>query len=63
MRVYPMDSPFAAIWCVSMRVSLAYSEAHLESFYTPNVQSNPTVKAAKDDAFKEAVEWLIKYLE
>ena len=29
----------------------------------PNVQSNPTVKAAKDDAFKEAVEWLIKYLE
>ena len=27
------------------------------------VQSKPAVKAAKDDAFKVSVEWLIKYLQ
>jgi hypothetical protein len=27
------------------------------------VQSKPTVKAAKEGAFKESVEWLIKYLQ
>jgi hypothetical protein len=27
------------------------------------VQDKPTVKAAKEGAFKESVDWLIKYLQ
>jgi dienelactone hydrolase len=34
----------------------------LEVHSAPHVQSKPKVKAAKEGAFKESVEWLIKYL-
>ena len=39
--------------------SLHCPEAH----FAPHVQSKPAVKTAKDGAFKESVEWLIKYLQ
>ena len=39
--------------------SLHSPEAHS----TPNMQSKPAVKTAKEGAFKESVEWLIKYLQ
>ena len=38
---------------------LGYSEAHS----TPYIQNKPAVKAAKEDAFRGSVEWLIKYLQ
>jgi dienelactone hydrolase len=34
-----------------------------EAHSVPHAQSKPTVKAAKEGAFKESVEWLIKYLQ
>jgi hypothetical protein len=53
-----MDSLFAVISCV--RMCFDYStEAHS----APHAQSKPTVKAAKEGAFKESVEWLIKHLQ
>jgi dienelactone hydrolase len=41
----------------------AVSLSHPEPHSTPHVQSKPTVKAAKEGAFKESVQWLIKYLQ
>ena len=38
---------------------LHYPETHS----APHVQSKPAVKTAKEGAFKESVEWLIKYLQ
>ena len=35
----------------------------LEAHSVPYAQSKPTVKAAKEGAFKESVEWLIKHLQ
>jgi dienelactone hydrolase len=34
-----------------------------EAYLHNCVQSKPAVKAAKEDAFKECVEWLIKYMQ
>jgi beta-lactamase superfamily II metal-dependent hydrolase len=59
MRVHPTDLLFAAIWCVFMYFHSAIPKLILH----PRVQSKPTVKAAKEGAFKESVEWLIKYLQ
>jgi hypothetical protein len=56
-RAYLTALPFAAMSCVTMYFSFSFFEAH----YT--WQSKPVVKAAKEDAFKESVEWLIKYLQ
>ena len=46
-----------------LEVSIRVFRSLFRVILHPNVQSDPTVKAAKDDAFKESVEWLIKYLE
>lgn len=57
-RVHPMDLQFAVMLCVKM-----YSHYSPEAHPVPHAQSKPTVKAAKEGAFKESVEWLIKYLQ
>jgi len=40
-----------------------YYEGVSHGFAVRGDLSNPKIKAAKDDAFKESVEWLIKYLQ
>jgi hypothetical protein len=58
-RVFLTALLFAVMSCVSM-----YFHSAIPKFILHNcVQSKPEVKAAKDDAFKESVEWLIKYLQ
>ena len=57
-----MDLPFEVIWCVSMNF-IRLSRSSFRVILHPDVQSNPKVKAAKNDAFKESVEWLIKYMQ
>ena len=54
-----MGSLFAVISCVKHVFSLHCPEV----YFVPHVQSKPAVKAAKEGAFKESVEWLIKYLQ
>jgi hypothetical protein len=59
MRAYLTALLFAVISCVSMYFHSAIPKLILHNC----VQSKPAVKAAKEDAFKESVEWLIKYLQ
>ncbi len=54
-----MDLLFAVISCVYMYFHFAVPKLILQHY----VQSKPTVKAAKEGAFKESVEWFIKYLQ
>jgi hypothetical protein len=59
MRVHLMDLPFAVISCV-----LLYSHSDIpKPIHRSHVQSQPKIKAAKEGAFKESVEWFIKYLQ
>jgi hypothetical protein len=59
MRAQLMDLPFAVISYV-----LLYSLSDIPKLILrPHVQSQPKVKTAKEGAFKESVEWLIKYLQ
>jgi hypothetical protein len=59
MKVHPMDLLLAVIRCVFMYFHPAIPKFILHA----RVQSKPTVKAAKEGAFKESVQWLIKYLQ
>jgi hypothetical protein len=53
-----MDLLFAVMWCAFMYFHSAMPKLILHTC----VQSKPTVKAAKEGAFKESVGWVIKYL-
>ena len=58
MRAYLTALLFAVISCVSMCSYSAIAEL-IQSLH----KSKPAVKAAKEEAFRESVEWLIKYLQ
>jgi hypothetical protein len=61
MRAHLTGLLFAVMSCVSMYFHLAIPRLILHNYV--HVQSKPAVKAAKEDSFKESVEWLIKYLQ
>ena len=54
-----MDLLFVVMWCVFIQFHSAIPNLILHA----HVQSKPTVKAAKEGAFKESVQWFIKYLQ
>jgi hypothetical protein len=55
LKAFTMDLLPVVIWCVLVNF-------HLAALRPSCAQSNATVKAAKEGAFKATVEWLIKYL-
>jgi len=58
LMVSTMDLPLAVIWYV-----LVYPHSAIQDpMQFHRTQTNPTVKGAKEGAFKESVKWLIKYL-
>ena len=59
MRVFLMDLPIAVISYVFMYFYLAIRKF----IHRPRVQSKPAGKTAKEGAFKESVEWFIRYVQ
>jgi hypothetical protein len=58
LRVSTMDLLPAVIWCV-----LLYFHSAAPRPIRCRAQSNATVKAAREGAFKASVEWFIKYMQ
>ncbi len=54
-----MDLPIAVISYVFMYFYLAIRKF----IHRPRVQSKPAGKTAKEGAFKESVEWFIRYVQ